>query len=405
MSVRRILILLSLLLALAVAAFILFRYFGGKSSPESELNSSGNLSLDSALADYRAGLPFQMAISDSVMASLESDTIPAQPWDDAADDPAIWVHPGDPSLSTILLTNKKGGIAMFDLSGKLLQYLEGDAYNNVDIRSGVSIGNNESIVLVAASNISNNGITFFRISEGPRKLIQFGAPYLIDTAITGGVYGISMGRDLRRGRDYVVVNGQNGTVLQFELKASPDGVTLNQRRKFRLESRAEGMVVDDEQGYLYIAEEKKGIWKYRLDPGDISVSMLTVSDSAGTAIRFDLEGLAIYYAAGRQGYLIASSQGNSSFALFERSAENTYIGSFKVSAGQDIDGVENTDGIDVCNLNLGPAFPNGLLVLQDGYNFQNGRLSSQNLKFVAWDAVATALSGKKVIIDNSFRVR
>jgi 3-phytase len=39
---------------------------------------------------------------------------------DAADDPAIWVHPVDPALSLVLGTDKKGGLNVFDLEGKRL---------------------------------------------------------------------------------------------------------------------------------------------------------------------------------------------------------------------------------------------------------------------------------------------
>ena len=54
-----------------------------------------------------------------------------------------------------------------------------------------------------------------------------------------------------------------------------------------------------------------------------------------------------------------------------------------------IDGTSETDGLDVTSANLGGAYAQGMLVIQDGYK----RLPDgpQNFKYVAWEAVAKAL--------------
>ncbi len=43
----------------------------------------------------------------------------------AADDPAIWKNKAYPSRSTIIATDKKGGIAVYNLKGALVQYRPG----------------------------------------------------------------------------------------------------------------------------------------------------------------------------------------------------------------------------------------------------------------------------------------
>ena len=64
--------------------------------------------------------------------------------DDDADDPAIWVHPTDPTRSLVVSTLKEGGLDVYDLSGLLVQHVAPDAagsglvfnsarYNNVDL--------------------------------------------------------------------------------------------------------------------------------------------------------------------------------------------------------------------------------------------------------------------------------
>src|SRR5262245_31952618 len=59
----------------------------------------------------------------SVAATVETDPVPHD--GDAADDPAIWVHPTDPAKSVILGTDKRGGLALYDLAGRQIQYLPG----------------------------------------------------------------------------------------------------------------------------------------------------------------------------------------------------------------------------------------------------------------------------------------
>ena len=60
---------------------------------------------------------------------------PTVPHDgDAADDPAVWVNPDDPSKSVIVGTDKEGGLMVYDLAGRQLQYLPVGDMNNVDVR-------------------------------------------------------------------------------------------------------------------------------------------------------------------------------------------------------------------------------------------------------------------------------
>src|SRR5262245_960394 len=73
-----------------------------------------------------------------VAATVETIQVPHE--GDAADDPAIWVHPSTPALSIVIGTDKKGGLAVYDLDGQQLQYLPDGNLNNVDIRTGFSLG-------------------------------------------------------------------------------------------------------------------------------------------------------------------------------------------------------------------------------------------------------------------------
>lgn len=65
-----------------------------------------------------------------------------------------------------------------------------------------------------------------------------------------------------------------------------------------------------------------------------------------------------------------SSQGNDTYAVFDRQGDHAYRGSFAVVAdpARGIDGISETDGLDVNSGNLGPGFEHGAMVAQDGRN-------------------------------------
>ena len=90
-----------------------------------------------------------------------------------------------------------------------------------------------------------------------------------------------------------------------------------------------------------------------------------------------------------------SSQGNNSYALFDREAPHDYLGSFRVIAdnSKGIDGASETDGLDVISTPLGAAFPFGVFVAQDGRNITPAE--RQNFKLVPWDRIADKLSLEK----------
>src|SRR5688572_22315589 len=59
------------------------------------------------------------------------ETAPVPSGGDAADDPAIWVHPTDRDLSVVIGTDKESGLAVYDLAGNQLQFLPHGSINNV----------------------------------------------------------------------------------------------------------------------------------------------------------------------------------------------------------------------------------------------------------------------------------
>jgi 3-phytase len=331
--------------------------------------------------------PPRRTIVGRVMATVETEPVPND--GDAADDPAIWVHPTDPSLSLIIGTDKKGGLAVYDLTGRQLQYLPDSKMNNVDIRHGFPLGG-QRVALVTASDRVDKRVYIYRVDPATRQLEDVAARPIV----TGGGYGACMYRSAKTGKFYYIVNSERGIVEQWELFDNSSGkVDATKVREFDVGSQTEGCVADDELGHLYVGEEAVGIWKYGAEPDAGAARTQVDTTRSGGHLKRDLEGLTIYYGSDGTGYLIASSQGNNTYAVYRREGDNAYIASFEIVKGNGIDAVSETDGIDVTAASLGPAFPQGLFVAQDGRNDDD---ANQNYKLVPWQAIADVIAEASV---------
>jgi len=326
--------------------------------------------------------------STAITVSPTVNTVPVESHGDAADDPAIWVHPTEPALSLILGTQKQQGLNVYDLGGRLVQSLPDGRINNTDLRYGFPLGG-QQVDIVAASNRSNFSIGIYAIDAQSRSLRNV-ADGLIPTDM-GDPYGLCMYRSRTSGEFYVFVNDTDGQLKQWLLKDAGNGrVGATVVREVRFDSQTEGCVADDETGDLYVGEEDVGLWKLSAEPGggDERRSVDTVAQGNLTD---DVEGMSIYYGANGGGYLVVSNQGKDNYAVYERAGNNTFLGLFHVVADEatGIDGASETDGLDVSAANLGPQFPHGVLVVQDGRNITPDE--KQNYKLVPWERVAGAM--------------
>jgi 3-phytase len=319
-------------------------------------------------------------VTEKVAATVETEPVPHD--GDAADDPAVWVNPDDPSKSVIVGTDKQGGLMVYDLAGRQLQYLPVGDMNNVDVRpaaDGFTLGG-RPVVLVVAGNRSSNSIGVFELDPDTRQLRDVaGAAMAPDLQ----VYGSCVYRSAATDRFYVFVNSQEGEVEQWELTDDGSGrVAGEQVRSFEVDSQTEGCVADDEKGQLYLGEETRGIWQFGAEPdaGDEGRLIAEVTDE-GPLIG-EVEGLTIARDVDDTGLLIASSQGDNSYAVFRLGGDNDHVGSFQIDNGK-IDGTSETDGIDVVSSALGESFPSGVFVAQDGDNDDG----MQNFKLVPLDQI------------------
>ncbi len=345
-----------------------------------------------------------------------------------ADDPAIWLHPDDPSASLVVATAKEGGLYVYDLAGTEVQHIaappapgEDDApgrLNNVDLAYGFPLGD-RTVDLAIVSDRGRDRIRSYAIAPS-------GTPPLTDVTAADAplvfnpdeasvedqetVYGVAVwqtgdatyvftSQRHRTGLAMLALKDEGGTVSYDRVAelALPDSWTLADGTGWTpCEDpgelpQVEGMVVDQVRGVLYAAQEDIGVWRIPVSPTGFGEPELfertrefgipgTFDEAeeecvldfdadpgeGGPRIAADAEGLTIYYAGPDAGYLLASGQGDDTFHVYDLLGDNAWIGSFQVGEGSVADAVEHSDGSMVLNVPLGPDYPEGIFVTHDG---------------------------------------
>lgn len=326
-----------------------------------------------------------IGVGTPVLSSKETQSVATRSAD-AADDPEIWADPRDPNRVVIFGTDKQAGLYTYDLEGRITGFIPDGKLNNVDLRGGFATKSGER-VLVAASDRGRMGAALYLMDPDSLKLAPWGVVPLDLTE----PYGLCMGR--RAGGFLVIVNGTDGQVRQVRVEEGPDGkFKATEEKRFGVATQTEGCVVDDEKGVLYLGEEGKGIWRFDLAPGATEGKLIATAPSAMLAP--DVEGLTLL----REGpvtWLIASSQGDSSFAVWRVDGpEPLFKGRFSAVGGNGVDPVTGTDGVAALGGAVGP-YGEGLVVAQDDVDSdgegQSAARARQNFKLIDWRAVKAAL--------------
>ncbi|EQB29631.1 phytase [Sphingobium ummariense] len=299
---------------------------------------------------------------------------------DAADDPAIWRNAADPAASLIVGTDKKAGLYVYGLDGKVRDFLDAGRVNNVDLKDGVNFGGATGIIVAASdrNDVAHAKVALFRLDPASAKLTALGT---VDGG-KGEAYGICLGRDDTGLSAFVVL--KDGTINQLLLDTSAAVPTARIVRTMKLGTQSEGCAVDDRTHILYVAEEDVGLWRFDARvSGSITPTQIAAVDRKNLVD--DAEGVAIAPIGEKDGYVLVSSQGDNAYVVY-RLTDDSYVGRFRIVDGP-VGGAEETDGIELMLGDFGPTYPHGLFVAQDGHN----AAAAQNFKLVAWDDIAKAL--------------
>lgn len=313
-----------------------------------------------------------------------AQTEPVTRYGDAADDPAIWVHPTDPNLSRVLGTNKKQGLHVYDMQGKQLQFLPVGRVNNVDLRQGVMFDGQAADVAVATQR-DDNSVAVFGIDGSGTVAEVVRIPTTLDK-----IYGICLYQPTSGGLE-TFVNDADGRYQQIRIERSGASYKGKVVREFRLGSQPEGCVADDRNARLFLGEERKGLWVMAADAA--APVRMEMALKVGQVLHADVEGMGLYHGK-EESYLVVSSQGSNSYVVLDALPPYKVRGSFQVgfNVGAGIDGTSETDGLDVSSRNLGKGYEQGVVVIQDGYKHLPG--GPQNFKYVRWSDIAEALALK-----------
>lgn len=287
----------------------------------------------------------------------------------------IWVHPADPSRSTIIAADKKADtLFVYDLEGKTIQSIPARQPGNIDVRYGFPLGGEIVDIVAFNQREKPRRVLVYKVDNATRELER-----VDNNAIkTGRNYGGTLYRSAKSGKYYFLTTSKKGRVTQYELKDDGKGRVGGRKvRSWRI-GKCEAAVADDERGKIYISDEAKGVWEVGAEPGDPTPGMLVIK-LGENGLTGDVEGLAIYRRADGGGYLIVSNQGSSDFKLYQRAGAHGFAGTFAV------EGAKKTDGIDVCNDGLGPHFPGGLFAC---HTAEGGC----PVLLTPWEAVAEAVS-------------
>lgn len=286
---------------------------------------------------------------------------------DAADDPAIWVNPADVRQSLIIATDKKAGIYVYGLDGKIRSFADAGLVNNVDLVGDIVVASDRN-------DKASAHLAIYRLDGATAKLTKLGRV----SVAKGEAYGICLSNRNTPDAVFVTLVMKDGNVIDGTLTIKDGAPVFTQNNSFKLKTQAEGCVHYGND--KFVGEEDVGIWHF---PANAAPRLFASVDNQRLVA--DVEGLATIESKGRT-YLIASSQGDNAYAVYRLPALD-YIGRFRVAAGSNIDGTFETDGIAAMAGNFGPDYPEGLFIAQDGDNLPD----AQNFKLVSWKAIREAL--------------
>ncbi len=298
--------------------------------------------------------------TERVQPVFVSETVPYD-----TDDPAIWIHPTDPSQSIVIGTDKggdsdQGGLYVFRLDGTIdhdRSFVPLNRPNNVDIAYGLVLGA-DTLDIAVVTVRRENTIRIFSLPD--MTPIDNGGIPVFEGETDRDPMGVTLFTDLNTGMIYATVGrktGPSGSYLwQYQLTDSGNGyvtaILVRKLGEFSGLKEIEALVADNELGFLYASDEGHGVRKYYAHPDSSSGELASF---AFDQVTDDHEGLSIFKKDDGTGYLILSDQQGQRFNLYTREGNNIFLKSVPTMAVE-------SDGNDITSVGLNTTFANGLFV-------------------------------------------
>jgi len=315
----------------------------------------------------------QAAQSNSATTSATNDTIrpvlTTQAAEHDTDDPAIWIHPTNPSQSLIIGTDKDslGALYVYDLNGRIIRdkVVKGLLRpNNVDVEYGLMLNGKEVDIAVVTERLTSK-IRIFSLPE--MTPLDNGGISVFEGDSLRAPMGISLYKDPVSKAIYAIVGRKEGPTTGsylWQYKLTDDGkgtVKTSVVRKFGTWSgkkEIESIAIDDALGYVYYSDEGVGVRKYYAHP-DSSTTELALFAASGFAE--DHEGISIYEADEQTGYILVSDQQASRFHIFTREGSHNNPHEHVLVKNVILSVIES-DGSEVTSKSLNQQFEGGLFV-------------------------------------------
>jgi 3-phytase len=305
-----------------------------------------------------------------------------------ADDPAIWIHPNTPAKSVVIGTDKEteGGLYVWDMNGKQIQYVPLGRPNNVDLRYGMKVGGQLIDIAVTNSRSNPKQIKVYKINSDDGTLTDITTASGILTPELADPYGLCLYQRKSDGAMFVIESTQEGATKNLhQYRLEDDGAGKVKGTYVRafgnntIKQYVEGLVADDELGYVYASDETNAVRKYYADR-DLNKDDQIVAFATGDGISGDREGLAIYKCADKTGYLLLSNQSGTNVKVYRREGEGGDPHQHTLLTTIKTNGSSSTDGLDVTNRPTSSQFSKGFLVTHNSPGSQ--------FKLYAWEDIA-----------------
>jgi 3-phytase len=333
-----------------------------------------------------------------IEAEYATERLPNDP-----DDPAIWIHPGDPGRSLILGTVKvaapAGGLAVFGLDGVRRQLITGiDRPNNVDVEYGLTLGGRKVDLAVVTERLRRQ-LRVFSIPADGGSLVDLGGIPILEGAEgeQGAPMGIALYKRPRDGAVFAIVSPKEGPrtnyLWQYRLSGDSGGMRAELVRRFgtfsgptaaREDNEIESVAVDDELGFVYYADEGNGIHKWHADP-DHPAAASELAHFGQDGFAGDREGIALYTLPAGAGYIVCTDQvdDDTRYFVYQRGGEPGRPHDHRLVAVLK-GGADSTDGIEISSHPFGPGLPSGIFVAMNS--------TPQNFLVFRWQDVAAAVT-------------
>ncbi|MBX3111885.1 MAG: phytase [Fimbriimonadaceae bacterium] len=291
----------------------------------------------------------------------------------------------DVEKSLVLVTDrdeKDGSLNAYDLEGKLVQRSKGLAGPvGVAVEQGVKLGSGETDLVVVAESKKSRLLVYRRDAESGKLVDVTGSTTVFGDAkgLQAEPTSVDIYRRPADGALYAIVSRRagpaEGYLGQYRLVANEGKVDAKFVRTFgqfsgrtpTKDGEVTAVSVDDAEGAVYYADERKNLRRYPADP-DAKKAGDQQAVFGADGFKGARSALAVYAQPKSDGFIVAvdSLPGGSELHLHRRTGKQGEVLSVVKTMA------DTASGVAVTSAQLGTKYPFGLLVVVNttGHNVQ-----------------------------------